>query len=377
MTQTISLSPRIRKSPFFDATIEAGVKAFSVYNNTYLPIGYTDPEQEFWKLINDVTLWDVTCQRVTEIAGPDAFKFMDSLTPRDMTKCRPGQCKYVLLTDQHGGIVNDPVLLQLSEDRYWLSAADSDIQMWCKGVAVHAGLDVKVSEPEIATLQLQGPKSAPLAEELFGAAAADIKYYEFIETQLASSPVLLARTGWSAERGYEIYVRDTSKGRDVWDTVMRAGQSYGIVPAVPSRIRRIEAGILDYGVDMDTSTNPFEIGMNRVVSLDTGRTFIGDEALRKIKDEGIYRKLVGVEVEGEALNYNEHAWPVFDGDERIGEVTSVVYTPRQKRNIGYAMVPLAYTELGAIFTVETIEGMRRATVVEKPFIDPNKSLSRK
>jgi glycine cleavage system aminomethyltransferase T len=377
MTNTISLSPRIRKSPFFEATLEAGVKAFTVYNNTYLPIGYSDPESEFWKLVNDVALWDVTCQRVTEIAGPDAFKFMDSLTPRDMTKCRPGQCKYVLLTDQFGGIVNDPVLLQLSDDKYWLSAADSDIQMWCKGIAVNAGLDVTVCEPEVATLQMQGPKSAPLAEELFGPEAMDIKYYEFIETELAGSPVLLARTGWSAERGYEIYVRDTAKGRDVWDTVMKAGQAYGIVPAVPSRIRRIEAGILDYSVDMDTKTNPFEVGMDRVVTLDTGRPFIGDEALRKIRDEGICRKLVGVEIEGDPLSYNEHDWPVFADDKRIGQVTSTVYTPRGKRNIGYAMVPLAYTELGTTFRVETTDGNRQATVVEKPFTDANKSLARK
>jgi glycine cleavage system aminomethyltransferase T len=377
MSISISLSPRIRKSPFFDATIDAGVKAFTVYNKTYLPIGYDDPEAEFWKLVNDVTLWDVTCQRVTEIAGPDAFTFMDMMTPRDMTKCRPGQCKYVLLTDQNGGIVNDPVLLQLSDDKYWLSAGDSDIQMWAKGIAVHSGLDVMISEPDVATLQIQGPKSAPLVEDLFGPAAMDIKYYDFLEMELAGSPVLLARTGWSAERGYEVYVRDTSCGKAVWDTITQAGEKYGIAPAVPSRIRRIEGGILDYNVDMDTTVNPFEIGMDRVVALDTGRSFIGSEALAKIRQTGITRKLVGVEIEGSPLKYNEQAWPVMDGDERIGDVTSCVFTPRQERNIGYAMVPLAYTDLGVTMAVETSEGRRQATVVEKPFVDPNKDLSKK
>lgn len=377
MTISISLSPRIRKSPFFDATIKAGVKAFSVYNKTYLPIGYDDPEAEFWKLVNDVTLWDVTCQRVTQISGPEAFEFMDMLTPRDMTKCRPGQCKYVLLTDQNGGIVNDPVLMQLDNQTYWLSAGDSDIQMWAKGIAVHAGMDVEISEPDVATLQLQGPKSAPLVEELFGAEAMDIKYYEFMEAELAGSPVLLARTGWSAERGYEIYVRDTSRGEDVWNTIMAAGEKHGIAPAVPSRIRRIEAGILDYNVDMDTSVNPFEIGMDRLVALDSGRPFIGSEALARVKAKGIERKLIGVELEGGPLKYNEHAWPAFDGEKQIGKVTSCVYTPRMERNIGYAMVELAYTELGSNFTIETSEGPRQATVVEKPFVDANKSLARK
>lgn len=294
-----------------------------------------------------------------------------------MTRCKPGQCKYVLLTDQNGGIVNDPVLLQLSDDKYWLSAGDSDVQMWAKGIAVNAGLNVKISEPDVATLQIQGPKSAALVEDLFGSVALDIRYYDFMELELAGSPVLLARTGWSAERGYEVYVRDTSRGKEVWDTIMQAGQAHSIAPAVPSRIRRIEAGILDYNVDMDASVNPFEIGMERVVALDTGRPFIGGEALARIKQQGIGRKLVGVEIEGTPLKYNEHAWPVVDGEARVGEVTSCVFTPRQKRNIGYAMVPLALTELGATFVVETSDGTRQATVVEKPFVDPNKSLSRK
>lgn len=377
MSFSISLSPRIRKSPFFEATMKAGVKDFTVYNKTYLPIGYQDPETEFWSLINDVTLWDVTCQRITRIEGPDAFKFMDSLTPRDMTKCRPGQCKYVLLTNQYGGIINDPVLLQLNDDEYWLSAADSDILMWCKGVAVHAGLDVTVSEPDLATLQLQGPKSAALLEELIGPEVMDIKYYEFIESELAGSPILLARTGWSAERGYEIYVLDTSKGKDVWDTLMEAGKPHNIVPAVPSRIRRIEAGIMDYSVDMNTTTNPFEVGMDRVVALDTGRPFIGSEALAKIKSEGITRKLVGVEIEGDPLPYNEHTWDVFDGDTRIGDMTSAVYSPRLEKNVGYVMVGLDYIELGTTMTIVTINGPRKATVVDKPFTDPKKALAKK
>jgi len=376
MSLSISLSPRIRKSPFFEATVKAGAKTFSVYNKIYLPIRYQDPETEFWKLVNDVTLWDVTCQRVTEISGPDAFTFVDRLTPRDMTQCRPGQCKYILLTDQYGGIINDPVLLQLGKDKYWLSASDNDIQLWTKGIAVHADLDVHISEPEVATLQLQGPKSAPLITDLFGSSAMAIKYYEFIEAELAGSPVLLARTGWSAERGYEIYILDTTLGPTVWDRLLQAGERYGIIPAVPSRIRRIEAGILDYTVDMDSSTNPFEIGMERGVALNTDRPFIGKEALLRIQQQGISRQLVGVEIAGPPLSYNEQAWPVFCNKQPIGKVTSCVYTPRQQRNIGYALVGLAHTKTGTTFMVETSDGPRSVTVVTKPFVDASKSLAK-
>lgn len=376
MSAQISLSPRIRKSPFYEATLHEGALGFSVYNKMYLPIGYDDPETEFWALVNDVTLWDVAVQRIVEITGPDAFIFTNMLTPRDLTKCKIGSCKYVLITDDYGGILNDPVLLRLAENHFWLSRADSDLLMWAKGVAVFAGLDVDIREPDVAALQLQGPKSIDVVSKLFDPKAQDLIYYDFMETTLLGSPVILARTGWSAERGYEIYVRDTSQAQLIWMAIMEAGQEFNISPIAPNRIRRIEGGILDYGVDMTDATNPFEIGMDRLVHLNCEQEFIGEKALRKIKSVGISRRLVGVFVDGEALDYNETAWPAYSDDGEIGKLTSVVYSPRLKANIGYVMADIQYSEIGTEFFIETTSGRRKARIVQMPFYDPKKDLSR-
>jgi len=376
MSKQISLSPRIKKSPFYDATIKHGALGFSVYNKMYLPIGYNDPETEFWSLVNDVTLWDVAVQRIVEITGPDAFEFTNMLTPRDLTKCKVGNCKYVLITDQNGGILNDPVLLRLAENHFWLSRADGDILMWAKGVAVNSGLDVNICEPDVAAMQLQGPKSIDVVRKLFEPAALDLKYYDFMETNLCGVPVILARTGWSAERGYEIYLRGTENGSEIFESIMEAGKEFNIKPIAPNRIRRIEGGILDFGVDMNEMTNPFEIGMDRLVSLNTEQDFVGKEALKIIKGKGVQRKIAGVIIEGSPLDYNEYPWPVLLNTEQIGELTSCVYSPRIKENIGYVMIPTELTAIGAEFVVQTNQGIRNAKVVEMPFYDPNKSLSR-
>ncbi len=375
MPNSISASPRIQRSPFYDATVRHGALGFSVYNKMYLPTGYNDPETEFWSLVKDVTLWDVAVQRVVEISGPDAFTFTNMLTPRDLTKCNPGSCKYVLITDQYGGILNDPVLLRLAENRFWLSRADSDILMWAKGVAINSGLDVIIHEPEVATLQIQGPKSLPLVEKLFGPAVRDIKYYNFQELSLSGAPVILARTGWSAERGYEVYLQDTSKAIEVWECIMEAGKEFNIVPTSPNRIRRIEGGILDYSVDMNEHTNPFKIGMERLIQLDLDDDFIGKSALKTIRENGITRKLVGVELSGEPISYNETSWVAKDGDTSIGKLTSCVYSPRLKKNIGYVIVNMAYINPGTTITIKTSTGDRSATVVSMPFYDPDKKLS--
>ena len=242
MTAKLFLSPRIRKSPYFEATRRYGVKEFSVYNQMYLPMGYSDPETEFWNLVNNVTLWDVAAQRIVEITGPDALAFTNLLTPRDLNKCAVGQCKYVLITSQEGGILNDPLLLRLDEDRFWLSRADGDILLWAKGVAVHARMEVQIREPDVAPLQVQGPKSKAVMERLFGAGIGDLAYFRCTETELDGIPVAVSRSGWSAELGYEIYLRDGARGDDLWEAIMAAGAPFEISPAAPSRTRRIEAG---------------------------------------------------------------------------------------------------------------------------------------
>ncbi|MDX1436048.1 MAG: glycine cleavage T C-terminal barrel domain-containing protein [Anaerolineales bacterium] len=366
---------RLRRSPFFEATQRYGAKAYTVYNHMLFPIRFDDLQAEYWKLINDVTLWDVSVERQVEITGPDAFALANFLTPRDLTRCRVGQGKYVLITDDRGGIINDPVLLRLGENHFWLALADSDVLLWARGVAYRMGMDVEIHEPDVSPLQLQGPKSKDVIRVLFGDEALGLDYYYFLETDLDGIPVVLTRTGWSGEVGYEIYLRDGSRGVELWEKIMHAGEPFGIAPTGPSDIRRIEAGILNHGADMTLENNPFEVGLGWLVDLDQTADFMGKGALEKIKSTGVSRKLAGIEIDGDPLELNPTKWPVTNAETQIGMVTSAVFTPRLERNIGYAMLPVAYTDPGTRLVVHVSEtDQRAATVVQKPFIDPDKDI---
>jgi aminomethyltransferase len=365
---------RLRRSPFFEATLRAGCKSYTVYNHTFLPSYYDDPVNEYWHLLKNVALWDVAVERNVEIRGPDAFEFMQLLTPRNMAECRVGQGKYVLIVDEDGGILNDPVLLRLEENRFWIALADSDILLWAKGVARSSLLDVKISEPDASPLQVQGPKSKALMADLFGDKVTGLAYYFFASAELDGIPVLVTRTGWTGEIGYEIYLLDATRGQDLWDALMKAGKRYSIRPTGPSDIRRIEAGILNYGADMTIENNPYEVGLGWTVDLSKPADFIGKAALQQIKDRGPRRKLVGIEVDGAPIEFNMTKWPVQARGRAIGRVTSAIHSPRLKKNIGYAMVPIEYSDMGTELRVEHPDGPRTATVVRKPFIDPEKEI---
>ena len=260
-----------------------------------------DPEQNFWNLVNEAILCDVAVERQVEITGPDAAKFIQLLTPRDLSKLSVGQCKYVLIVNNEGGILNDPVLLRLAENHFWLSLADSDILLWAQGVAVNSGLNVKIAEPDVSPLQLQGPNSGKIMETLFGKSINDLKYYWLRELDLDGIPLIVSRTGWSSELGYELYLRDGSKGDDLWEKIMSAGKKFGLKPGHTSSIRRIEGGMLSYHADADINTNPYELGLDRLVNLDIEENFVGKEALKEINTEGIKRKQVGVILDCEPL----------------------------------------------------------------------------
>jgi len=370
----IQRGARLRRSPYFDATLRAGCRGYTVYNHMFLPIAYDDLEREYWKLLNDVTMWDVAVERQVEITGRDAFALTNLLTPRDLAKCAVGQGKYVVITAEDGGIINDPVLLRLGENHFWLALADSDVLLWAKGVAYRSRMDVIIREPDVSPLQIQGPKSKQVLETLFGPRVLDMPYYHFFEATLDGIPVIVTRTGWTGEVGYEIYLRDGSRGGDLWARVLEAGKPFGIVPTGPSDIRRIEAGILNYGIDMTLENNPYEVGLGWLVDLDKGADFIGKEALRRIKAQGVRRKLVGVEIEGPKLDLNMTRWPVRRGRETIGFITSAVYSPRLKKNIGYAYVPAEHATLGTRLVAEVPHGDAAITVVRKPFVDPEKDI---
>jgi len=378
----VLLYTRIRKSPYFHASRQHGVALYSVYNHTYHPRHYGDPVDEYWHLLEHSTLWDVGVEKQVEITGPDAFDFTNMLVPRDLTKCKVGQCKYVFITDQDGGILNDPVLLRLGENHFWLSVADTDVLLWARALAHGLGMDVTITEPDVGPLQIQGPKSANVMVELFGDSILEIPYYHAQERELDGMSLVVSRTGYTSELGYEVYLRDASQhGVRLWNTILEAGAPHDLRPIGPCHIRRIEGGILSHGADMWYDTNPFEVGYGFeatwMVDLDQEADFIGKEALKRIRDEGISRKLVGVEIGGPSVgSYNDGAmiepFPVRDGDTLVGEVTSACHSPRLDKNIGFAMVPLSHAELGTPLTIETTHGSQEGVVVEKPFIDPGK-----
>lgn len=366
---------RLRRSPFFDATQRYGARAYTVYNHMLFPIGFGDLEEEYWHLIHHVTLWDVSVERQVEITGPDALTLANRLTPRDLGRTAVGQGRYVAITAEDGGILNDPVALRLGENHFWLALADSDVLLWARAVALGAGLKVDVREPDVSPLQVQGPKAKAVVESLFGDRVAGLRYYHFVETDLDGIPVVVTRTGWSGEVGYEVYLRDGSRGDDLWERIMEAGKPHQIRPTGPSDIRRIEAGILNWGADMTLDDNVFHVGLERLVDDDKADDYIGRDALRRIRATGVTRKLVGIEIAGEPVEFNMTKWPVTKDGAPIGHVTSAVYSPRLKKNIGYAMVPAACAPVGSALGVAIPgRGERTASVVPKPFFDPDKRI---
>lgn len=369
---------RLRRTPFFEATQRYGATAYTVYNHMLFPICFGDLEDEYWHLINHVTLWDVAVERQLEITGRDAFTFVNMLTPRDLTRCAVGQGKYVVITAEDGGIINDPVLLRLGENHFWLALADSDVLLWARGVALNAGLDVRIGEPDVSPVQIQGPKAQLVVQALFGDRVPQLPYYHFVETALDRIPVVVTRTGWTGEVGYEVYLRDRSRGAELWDRIMAAGKPHDIRPTGPSDIRRIEAGILNWGADMTLDDNPYEVGLDRLVDEDKRTDFIGRRALRQVKAAGARRKLVGIEIAGDALGLNMTRWPVRADDQVVGYVTSAVFSPRLRKNIGYALVPAVHAALGTCLRVDLPgAAARSATVVAKPFVDPEKAIPRR
>ena len=378
----VMLYTRIRKSPYFYRSRQHGVKVYSFYNHMYHPRHYGDPVEEYWQLLNGVTLWDVGVERQVEITGPDAFTLANMLVPRDLNKCEVGQCKYVFITAPDGGILNDPILLRLGENHFWISVADSDVLLWAMGVAYNSGLDVQIGEPDVGPLQLQGPKSKDVIVDLLDESALEIPYSFLREYQLDGMDIIVSRTGYTSELGFEIYTRDAGKNAErVWDLIQEAGKPHGLTVIGPCHIRRIEGGILAHGADMWYDTNPYEVdlGYEWMVDLDQEADFVGKEALRRIKAEGISRKLVGVEIGGEKLgSYNDGTmldfFPVHKNGDRVGIVTSACHSPRLEKNIGYAMLPIELTELGTELEVETPSERTSAVVVRRPFIDPEKEI---
>ena len=368
---------QIRKSPFFEATVNWGATGFSVYNHMYIPRDFGDPEENFWNLVNDAILCDVSVERQVEISGPDAAEFVQFLTPRDLSKMKVGQCKYILITNEDGGLLNDPVLLRLAEDRFWISLADSDILLWAQGVAVNTDFDVNIFEPDASPLQLQGPKSRDIMVKLFGDSILDLKYYWHREYKWKGISLIVSRTGWSSELGYEIFLTDQTQGNELWDHIMSIGEPMGLKPGHTSSIRRIEGGMLSYHADADITTNPFELRLDRLVDLKSPHKFVGKQALLKIKTQGVKVKQVGLALECDPLSGpNTQFWTIRKDEQKVGKVTSAIYSPRLMKNIALAMVSIEYNTVGVKLDVDTPNGSFTARVVDLPFYDPNKNIAK-
>ncbi|HUL85144.1 MAG TPA: glycine cleavage T C-terminal barrel domain-containing protein [Actinomycetota bacterium] len=369
---------RNRRTPYYEATQKYGPTGFTVYNHMYFPIRFDSFEAEYETLLHGVTLWDVAVERCLEISGPDGFRFAQLLTPRDLSMCAVGQAKYVLICDADGGIINDPVLTRMDENTFWFALASSDALLFARGLRnAYPHLDVTIQEADVAPLQVQGPKSKDLMVSLLGEQILDLRYYFWTEAKIAGVPVVVTRTGWTSEIGYEVYTTDTSRGNEVYEAIMEAGAAFGIKPTGPSDIRRIEGAIFNWGADMTYENNAFQMGLERLVDLDslTDDASLSIGAYRRIRSEGIAERINGVTFDGAPFPaLNAVKWPASLDGASVGKVTSAIYSPRLNLNIGYCWLPSELSVEGRTVRVETEWGARSATVTSMPFVDPSKQI---
>lgn len=365
---TVHPTARLRPSPFYEATLAEGLCAASVYNRMIMPAGYGDREAEYWRIINGVSMWDVSVERQVQLAGPDAARLAQILSPRDLTKCSVGQGKYIPLCNHRGTIINDPILLKLDEDRFWFSIADSDIWFWARAIAAERGLDVDISEPDVSPLAVQGPKAEDAVAAIFGDWVRDVKYFWFRETEIEGIPVAVQRSGWSKQGGFEIYLRDGSQGTRLWNIVKEAGQPFGIGPGAPVTAERTESGLLSVGGDTDDATNPFEVRLGKYVDLYVPDDTVGIQALRRIVAEGPKRHMLGLILDGNTPAPLGFAWePIRQNGNKLGEMTNCVWSPRMRANIGYALISVA-AQPGDAVEVMRPGGPVKARLVELPFL---------
>jgi len=346
------IDTRIRKGPFWHLSQEAGAWCYQIYNKTYHPRAYLTPEEggvmeEYKYLTEHVTMWNVAVERQIQVKGPDATKFVDYVITRRAELCKVEKCKYVILCNPQGGVLNDPILLRPYENEWWFSLADSDIGMYLQGVNHDGRWDCEINEIDVAPVQIQGPKAPALMADVFGEKVTKMKYYDMLHAEIAGCPVVISASGFSTELGYEIYLQDATKNAEkMWYTMLDAGEKHNLKVIAPGHHRRIEAGILSYGADLDIEVNPFECGQGWQVDL-TKDAFIGKDALAKIKAEGVTHKLAGLLMGGEPINwYVADFYHVLHKGELVGYVTSAWYSPTQGSNIALAMLPVDLTELG-------------------------------
>ena len=335
----ITPSARLRPSPFYEATLAEGVCAFTTYNHMLMPTSYGKPLEEYWRLINGVSQWDVAVERQVQLRGPDAGRLAQILAPRDLSKCKVGQGKYVPLVNHQGVLINDPICLKLADDLYWLSIADSNIWFWASAIAAERGLRVEVSEPDVSPMAIQGPKAEDVVAHLCGDWVRVLKYFWFREFDLGGIPLVVARSGWSKQGGFELYLRDGSQGTKLWNLVKEAGQPWGIGPGNPNWSERVESGLISFGGDTDGQTNPYEVRMGKYVDLHVPDDTVGIQALRRISAEGPKRHSLGIILDaGEPVSPGFSWNPIYKDGVKVGDLTNCIFSIRVQKNLGFALI---------------------------------------
>jgi len=369
MSFQISSSPRVRRSPFFDSTVADGVTSFTSYNHMLMPTSYGDPVAEYERLIHSVAMWDVAVERQVEISGPDAAELVRVLTPRKLQGLYKGMGWYVPLCDHRGVVINDPILLKLCESKFWYSIADSDMLFWVRAIAAERGFDVEVCEPDVSPLAIQGPLAEDVTAKLLGEEIRSIRRFQFTHFDLNGIPLIVARSGWSHQGGFELYLCNAAKGNDLWALVKEAGKEFGIGPGTPNPQERIESGLLSWGGDTDDQTNPFELGLDRYVDLDVADDVVGIQALRRIRQNGVQRHQLGLSFHnGSTLSLLESRQDVMQKDKRVGFVSAVAWSPRLNRNIGLSLLDRDVAP-GDEVTISLSNGQQQlASVCKLPFI---------
>ena len=365
---SIAKSRRLRSTPYTSRIEKQGVTAYTVYNHMLLPAAFGSIEDSYHHLKKDVQVWDVAAERQVEILGKDAAKLVQLMTCRDLSKSKIGRCYYCPIIDDSGNLINDPVILKLAEDKWWISIADSDVIFFAKGLATGNKFDVKITEPRVDIIAVQGPKSFDLMEKVFGKIITELKFFGFDYFDYKGTKHLIARSGWSKQGGFEIYVENTSSGQDLYDYFFEIGKEFNVKPGCPNLMERIESGLLSYGNDFDNDDNPFECGFEKYVNLDSDIVFLGKEKLRKIRSEGIKRKLMGVQIETNEISLTGSLKIMSDEGKLIGELRSACYSPHFKKVIGIAMINEPFCKVSETGKLE-IEGKTfTLKVCDLPFI---------
>ena len=357
-------SRRLRATPFTSRVSALGVTGYTVYNHMLLATVFESLQEDYKHLKDYVQIWDVSVERQVQLLGPDAHNLACMISARDLTNAKVGRCYYAPICDQNGAIINDPIALRLAENKYWFSISDSDLLLWVQGIAIGLGLNVDICEPDVSPLAIQGPFADDLMADVFGEEIREVKFFHFKAFSFRGHMLNIARSGWSKQGGFEIYLDDTNLGEELWDAIWAKGKKYNIRAGCPNLIERVEAGLLSYGNDMNREDTPLEIGLEKYVSLDSEVDFIGKAALQKQRKVGIKKRLMGIEIDGSKMPPLTMPKKVSIEGKNVGMITSAVFSPDYGGNIGFAMIKASNAYVGAEVMVESEEGPQRGILCE-------------